>query len=270
VYPYPIKPLSILTSSTLQLFNSSTLLLFNPSTHHFSPVWQSNSLKNFINSPLKQEDQMQIGFIGMKYSGKSTLFQLLTGDHYETMRTHAGEYFRGNVLVPDSRIDALSTIYQPKKTTYTYFECLDVMGLPSGKKHDQSAKYLEAVRQTDGLLAVLRVFDGFDDEGNPARIDPVGDIRSLEEELIFTDLVVMESRLEKLDTMKKRGAPQYDKEEHELLSRMHGHLEEEKPLRSMDLSADDHKKIRGFKFLSLKPLMAVLNCDEDHYKNKNK
>jgi len=212
---------------------------------------------------------MQIGFIGLKYSGKSTLFQLLTHNHYETLRTHAGEYFRGNVPVPDMRIDALSGIFNPKKTTYTFFECLDVMGLPSGKRQDQSGKYLEAVKQTDGLIAILQMFNGFDDTGNAFRIDPGANLSHLQDELIFSDLLVLEARLEKVENMKKRGAPQYDKSEHELLLRCREQLESEHPLRTMDLSPEEEKGIRGYQFLSRKPLVAVLNCDEEHYAQKD-
>ena len=117
---------------------------------------------------------MQIGFIGLKFSGKSTLFELLTQNHFESLRTGSVEYSRGNVHVPDDRIDKLSTIFQPKKTTFTHFDCIDVMGINTNAKHDVSAKYLEAVRQVDGLVAVIQVFEGFDDAGNPFKIDAIG------------------------------------------------------------------------------------------------
>ena len=213
---------------------------------------------------------MQIGFIGLKYSGKSTLFQLLTQNHFETLRIGGGEYFRGNVAVPDTRIDVLSDIFNPQKTTYTHFDCIDVMGLSGAKKHDQSAKYLEAVRQTDGLVAVIQVFEGFDDNGKPHTIAVADNLRSLEEELIFSDLIVIESRLEKLESLKKRGAPQYDKSEQALLQKCYSHLEEEKPLRSLELANEEAKSLRGFQFLSEKALIVVLNCDETHYAEREK
>ncbi len=213
---------------------------------------------------------MQIGFIGLKYSGKSTLFQLLTEGHFESLRTGAGEYFRGNVTVPDNRIDKLSDIFQPKKTTYTHFECIDVMGLPSTKRRDQSGKYLEAVRQTDALVAVIQVFDGFDDAGNAFRIAPPDNMVSLEDELVFSDLLVLESRLEKLDSLKKRGAPQYDHDEHVILEKCHAQLENNLPLRELALAPEEKKKIRGFQFLSEKPLIVVLNCDESTYPEREK
>lgn len=208
---------------------------------------------------------MQLGFIGIKLSGKSTLFELLTQDKYETVHAGIAEYRRGQVLVPDERIDRLSEIYQPKKTTYSHFDCIDVMGVPASVRTDQAAKYLEAVRQTDSLVAVLRAFNGYDAQGNPARIDPLADLRQLEEDLIFADLLVAESRLEKVLHLKTRSAPQFNAKELTVLEKCKTALEENRPLREREFYPEELKLMRGFQFLSLKPLMAVLNCDEEHY-----
>ena len=208
---------------------------------------------------------MQLGFIGPKLSGKSTLFELLTQDKYETVHSGMAEYRRGQVLVPDERIDRLSEIYKPKKTTYALFDCIDVMGIPATMRTDQAAKYLEAVRQTDSLVAVLRAFDGYDAEGNPARIDPVKDLRTLEEDLIFADLLVAETRLEKVLHMKARSAPQFNPKELGVLEKCKAVLDDNRSLRDTELYPEEEKLIRGFQFLSRKPLMAVLNCDETHY-----
>ncbi|MBW6458260.1 MAG: redox-regulated ATPase YchF [FCB group bacterium] len=208
---------------------------------------------------------MQLGFIGPKLSGKSTLFELLTQDKYETVHSGMAEYRRGQVLVPDERIDRLSEIYKPKKTTYALFDCIDVMGIPATLRTDQAAKYLEAVRQTDSLVAVLRAFDGYDAEGNPARIDPVKDLRTLEEDLIFADLLVAETRLEKVLHMKARSAPQFNPKELGVLEKCKSSLDDNRSLRDIELYPEEEKLIRGFQFLSRKPLMAVLNCDEAHY-----
>jgi ribosome-binding ATPase len=213
---------------------------------------------------------MQLGFIGLKYSGKSTLFSLLTGDHYESLRLGGNEYFRGQVMVPDGRVTALSEIFKPKKTTYANFECIDVAGLSTAKKKDTSTKYLEAVRQVDGLVAVIQAFEGFDDQGNPVKIDPVGHLEQLEQELIFTDLLVLESRYEKLLLMKQKGSIQFNKAEFEILEQFKEQLEADKALREMNMNEEELKPVRGFQFLSLKPFMAVINCDEKHYSEKDK
>ena len=208
---------------------------------------------------------MQLGFIGLKYSGKSTLFELLAQGKYESVKTGMAEYHRGQVMVPDERINVLSEMYQPKKTTFANFDCIDVMGLPASLRTDQSAKYLEAVRQTDALVAVIQVFDGYNAEGQPAVINPVADLNHLEEDLIFADLLVVETRLNKVLHLKARSAPQFDQREMEILEKCKTTLEDNHPLREIEITDSEDKIIRGFQLLSQKPLMAVLNCDEAHY-----
>lgn len=212
---------------------------------------------------------MELGFIGVKISGKSTLFELLTKNHFEVLHSGLTESRRGRVTVHDPRVDALSEIFKPKKTTYATFDCIDIMGIPSGPRHNTSSKYLEAVRQVDGLVAVVRVFEGYGDDGKPVTINPPEEIQHLEDEIQFADLIVAESRLEKLDHMKQRGAPQYDKSEHEILNRCKEVLEEGKPIRMLSFTDDEDKRIRGFQFLSAKPLLAVLNCSEDRYQKRD-
>ncbi|MEA3391736.1 MAG: DUF933 domain-containing protein [Candidatus Marinimicrobia bacterium] len=208
---------------------------------------------------------MQLGFIGLKYSGKSTLFELLTLGKYESVKTGIAEYHRGQVILPDERINLLSEIFNPKKTTFAQFDCIDVMGIPSSMRTDQAAKYLEAVRQTDSLVAVIQVFDGYNAEGQPAVIDPIADLNHLEEDLIFADLLVVETRLNKVKHLKARSAPQYEAHEEDILEKCKHTLEENIPLREIEINDSEDKLIRGFQFLSQKPLMAVLNCDENHY-----
>ncbi|MCK4813766.1 MAG: YchF family ATPase [Candidatus Marinimicrobia bacterium] len=208
---------------------------------------------------------MQLGFIGLKYSGKSTLFELLTQGKYEAVRSGMAEYHRGQVILPDERIIRLSDIYQPQKTTFAHFDCIDVMGIPASMRSDQAAKYLEAVRQTDSLVAVIQVFDGYDTEGKPFKIDPVANLKHLEDDLIFADLLVAETRLDKMRHLKARSAPQFNQKELDILEKCKAALDTNTPLRDIDISINENMIIRGFQFLSQKPLMAVLNCDETHY-----
>lgn len=212
---------------------------------------------------------MELGFIGVKFSGKSTLFELLTGNHFEILRSGLAESRRGRVVVPDPRVDTLSEIFKPKKTTHATFNCIDIMGIPSGNRHDTSSKYLEAVRQVDGLVAVIRVFEGYGDDGKAVTIDPPGEIRHLEEEIQFADLVVAENRLEKVEHLKQRGAPQYDKHEHDILIRCKETLDAGKPIREISFTEEEEKRIRGFQFLSAKPFLAVMNCSETRYQERD-
>lgn len=211
---------------------------------------------------------MQLGFIGLKFSGKSTLFELLTQGKYESVQTGMAEYHRGQVVLPDERIDRLSDIFQPKKTTYALFDCIDVMGIPASMRTDQSAKYLEAVRQTDALVAVLQAFEGYDAEGKAKVIDPIADLARLQEDLIFADLLVTETRLDKVLHLKARSAPQFDPKEMAILEKCKTALEDNTPLREIEISENEDKLIRGFQMLSRKPLMAVINCDEAHYSKR--
>ncbi|MEA2077921.1 MAG: DUF933 domain-containing protein [Candidatus Marinimicrobia bacterium] len=213
---------------------------------------------------------MQLGFIGLKYSGKSTLFELLTQEKFESVQTGMAEYHRGQVMLPDERITRLSEIFNPKKTTFAYFDCIDVMGIPASMRTDQAAKYLEAVRQTDALVAVIQVFDGYDAEGQTKFIDPVVDLNRLEDDLIFADLLVVETRLDKVNHLKVRSAPQFNQRELEILEKCKLVLEDNTPLREIEIAENEDKLIRGFQLLSQKPLMAVLSCDEVHYADRVK
>ncbi|MEA1987173.1 MAG: redox-regulated ATPase YchF, partial [Candidatus Marinimicrobia bacterium] len=208
---------------------------------------------------------MQLGFIGLKFSGKSTLFELLTNNHFETANTGTGEVRRGQVLVADDRIKILSDLYNPKKTTYTKFDCVDIMGITSSGKDNLSGKYLESVRQVDGLVAVIQMFDGFNSDGSKFEINPVNNIKMIEEELIFADLMVLENRLEKVEKLKQRGAPQFNKKELEVLLKCKQILDEEKSLRTVEFTIDEKKLISGFQYLSRKPLIIVLNFDDSNY-----
>ncbi|MDZ7822408.1 MAG: DUF933 domain-containing protein [Candidatus Marinimicrobia bacterium] len=179
------------------------------------------------------------------------------------------EYHRGQVTVPDERVERLSEMYRPKKITHAQFDCIDVMGLPVSMRSDQASKYLEAVRQTDSLVAVIQVFEGYSAGGDPFRIDPVKNLEDLEADLVFADLLVADTRLEKVRLLKARSATQFDPRELELLEKCKAALEDETPLRNIGFTPEEDKRIRGFQFLSRKPLMAVLNCNGSHYEKRD-
>lgn len=191
--------------------------------------------------------------------GKTSLFTILTGKH-EAARVGLMETRVGVAKVPDARVDALAEIFQPPKTTYATVEYLDFPSI--SKESLQNASYLAGLRNVDSLAHVLRVFD---DESVPhehGTVDPMRDLQQVETELILSDLVVIEKRLERLDKDRKKiKNPEFDKE-FEVLEKAKALLEEEKPLRVMDLTPEDEKRIRGFQFLSQKPMLYVLNLGE--------
>lgn len=216
---------------------------------------------------------MRIGIIGLPNSGKTTLFNVLTGGHAPTT-AYAGGAFQVNtavVPVPDSRVNTLSAMYQPKKTTYAKVEYADIAGL-SGAESDarnvsMSGELINAISNNDALLHVVRVFED-DSVPHPlGGVNPVRDIAMLDAELSLTDLSKIENRLERLEGSLKKGKalPTFDddQKEFEILSRLRPHVEQGQPIRDVALTPDEEKRLRGFQFLSAKPVMLVLNLGDE-------
>jgi GTP-binding protein YchF len=200
---------------------------------------------------------MKIGLIGLPKSGKTTLFNLLTGASVATSRYDTGraELHTGVARVPDARVDRLSELFKPKKTTYATFEVVDLAGIAKGERSGLDTKEF---RNADALLHVVRAF------ADPAlgEPDPRRDIEDLETELILADLEVVERRLERLEASIKKRRTDAEVKEQEILQRLRGELESEHALRAVDISPDDTRMIRGFTFLSQKPILHCVNLDE--------
>jgi len=198
---------------------------------------------------------MKLGIIGLPQSGKTTVFEALTKNISES--SHKGEDRIGTIRVPDSRIDTLGAMYAPQKTTFAQVEYF-LPGTAKAKK-DQAAdqNIWTAVRDCDALMHVIRnqAAAGFEDRS------PCERFRHLDQELILSDLVVVEKRLERLELDHKRGK-RMDPEEQNLLIDCRRNLENEIPLRRVpDLSAA--RQLRGFALLSAKPLLVLFNNDEE-------
>src|SRR6266446_824972 len=200
---------------------------------------------------------MKIGLVGLPKSGKTSLFNLLTGQSVATSSfgTARGEMHTGVARVPDERVDRLSGLFKPQKTTYASFEVVDLAGIAKGERQGLEAKEF---RNADALLHVVRAFaDATGSAPNPKR-----DIVDVETELILADLEVVERRLERLDASLKKKRTDADAREQEVLARLKTALESETPLRALTLPEDDVKAIRGFTFLSQKPILHCVNVDE--------
>ena len=199
---------------------------------------------------------MKIGLVGLPGSGKTTVFNALTGLSAETGFAAArGKTHLGVVKVPDARVEALADLFQPKKKTLAEITFSDVGAeAGGGSTRGLDRTVLAAMREMESLCQVARAFVNPAD-GAPG--DPLHEVTDLETEMILADLEPVEKRLERLK--KEKGLPR----EAEVLEHLKSQLEAGKPLRDMPLSDDDRALLAGYRFLSLKPLLVVLNTDED-------
>ena len=200
---------------------------------------------------------MKIGLIGLPKSGKTTLFNLLTGSSVATARYDTGraELHTGVARVPDPRVEVLHGLFNPKKTTHATFEVVDLAGIAKGERAGLETKEF---RNADALLHVVRAFA---DEALGAP-EPRRDIEPLETELLLADLEVVERPLERLEASIKKHRKDAELKECELLVRIKAALEAERPLRAETLTPDEDKLLRGFTFLSAKPIFHIVNLDE--------
>lgn len=213
---------------------------------------------------------MKVGIIGLPASGKTTVFNALTGGHAEVHAFSGGAQTEPNigvVPVPDWRLDWLSQLYKPKKTTPATVEVVDVAGMVPGHAHKEgfSPQLMAHLRQIDALVHVVRAFTDPAVPHASGSVDPLRDAELLELELILADLAVVDKRLEKLDQeiQRKKGAERTQAEaEKDLLGQFKQELTSERPLRQLNLTEDQVKLIKGYTFLSQKPLLLVANVDE--------
>jgi GTP-binding protein YchF len=199
---------------------------------------------------------MKLGIVGLAGCGKSTIFDALT--HSISDPGQKKESRIGTVRVPDSRIDTLSRMYNPKKTIYAQVEYFlpGFMGQPSDKQKEQSV--WTQVRDCQALIHVIRNFSVF----GGAAPNPTADFDALNQELVISDLVVVEKRLERLEHDNQRGN-KTNPEEHALLQECRRHLENEIPLRRLpEIAAAP--LLRGYAFLSAKPMLVLFNNEDEN------
>jgi hypothetical protein len=205
---------------------------------------------------------MNFALFGYPKTGKTTLFNLLTGAKIDVKSYQEGkkELNRRTGSVPDSRLEKIGALYPEKKKISAAVDFIDLAGISYGDV--KSSVYLDYLRRADGLAHVVRGFLDAQILHPKGKISPEDDIISMEEELILADLVLIESRLEKLEKeLKSSKTPEGEKEK-ELLERLHAELEAGKGVREISLSSQEEKLIRSFAFLSRKPLLHMINVDE--------
>src|SRR4030095_2844585 len=205
---------------------------------------------------------MKAGIIGLQGSGKSTIFQVLA--HGRASGAGSGsrrqEPNMASIQVPDTRLDYLSSSFKPEKTTYAVVEFVDVPALTRGRGQDVA---LAPLRTVDVLIHVVRAFD---DESVPhpeGSVDAERDRRDLNYELMLADIGSIEKRMERLEKDLKRGKTPALLKEMSYLERAKAWLESEKPLREMETDSEEKKLVKGFAFLSEKPMIEVENIGEE-------
>ena len=220
---------------------------------------------------------LRAALIGFPSSGKSTLFQLMTsakdaprvGSQGEPtsqrwlvapLRGATGDVNIGISRVPDARLDVLTAMYNPRKRVPATVEFTDMIA--AARAGAQALVDVAGYKNADALVHLVRAFRDPAVAHPSGSIDPARDAQAMEDELILADLGIAERRLERIDKDLKRGKSAELEKERQLVQRCKAALEEGKPLRTLELTGEDRKLLRGFQFLSAKPLLLVINLDE--------
>jgi len=208
---------------------------------------------------------MKVGIVGLPQVGKTTMFKLLTQGRVDTSSWGGSrEAHVGMAPVPDSRLDRLAEVVKPKKVTYATVEYVDLPGISRGDGKQDMAGCLNSLKNADALLHVVRAFGDPNLPHVEGTVDPLRDIGLFELEMIFSDLAIIEKRLERLGKDMKKVKSAELEMEHGVLLRFKTALENEQPLRELAIAPEEEKRIRGFTFLSAKPLLLVVNVgDQD-------
>jgi len=214
---------------------------------------------------------MEIGLIGLPNSGKTSIFNALTRSEAE-VTAYANPKAEPNLAVvdvEDARIKQLSEMYQPKKTVFATIKMIDFVGVTegSGKEGLFGSAVMTMVKATNAIAIVVRNFDD-ELEGPP---EPLKDLSTIDDELLFADLIVAENRLERIRKGYKRGQKTAELQfEEKVLERIHQQLSDNAPIREMSFVEDEEKILRGFQFMTHKPLMVILNSSETLFGKSDK
>ena len=202
---------------------------------------------------------LRAALIGFPSSGRSTLFQLMTSARADAPRGK-GEVNIGISKVPDDRLDRLTAMYNPRKRVPATVEFTDLIA--PARTGAQALVDVAAYKNADALVHVVRAFRDAAVPHPAGSVDPKRDAQAMEDELILADLGVVERRLERIEKDLKKGRSAELEKERDIVQQCRAALEDGTPLRALQLAGDDLKRLRGFQFLSAKPLLLVINLDE--------
>lgn len=213
-----------------------------------------------------QKKTMNIGLIGLANSGKTTIFNALTRSQAQVTAyaNSKSEPNRSVVEVADNRVAVLSDMYKPKKTTYPVIELIDFTGLTEGSAKEGlfSDSSMGFIKNTHALAVVVRHFNE-DQMGSPT---PLSDIQTIDEELMISDLIIAENRLERIEKAYKQGKKTSLLEiEETALRRIVDHLNNNRPIRELAMDTQHERILRGFQFLTQKPTIIVLNSEDTKF-----
>ena len=207
---------------------------------------------------------MQLGIVGLPFSGKSTLFQAITKTHLHPAAGAKNEPHLGIVKVPDARVDRCASIFSPKSVVHATIEFVDVAGLQKGASGTTqfTTGFLSAVKTNDALIQVVRLFR---DDAVPhpdGSIDPLRDVATFETEFLLGDMAILEARIEKIHKQLGRTHDEQMKRELPVLEKCLAILQTEKPLRNEELSKEELHILKTYQLLTLKPMLIALSFDE--------
>jgi len=207
---------------------------------------------------------MQIGIVGLPFSGKSTLYQTITKTHLDPSALTKTEAHHAMVKVPDMRLDRLSALFSPKSTVYATIEFVDVVGLKKGESGSTqfTTNFLGSVKTNDALVQVVRLFTDGAVPHPDGSVDPVRDLATFEAEFILSDLAIVETRIERIKKQLMKLQDDHLKRELPVLEKCHQALSSEHPLREVAFTRDESLVLKNYQLLSAKPMLTALNFDE--------
>jgi len=208
---------------------------------------------------------MQIGIVGLPFAGKTTIFSTLLKHKSADAGYHKQEAERGIVKVPDERLDRLTALFNPKRQVNATIEYVKVPGFEGDGKEPKGlpAQFIGNLKTVDAIVLVVRDFENETAPHPFGRIDPAKDIEFINSEFWLSDLALVESRIDRMEKNAAKIKDAQNQKDLALMQRCKIQLDQEKPLREMELTAEDERALKGYQFLTLKPLLYVINISED-------